>query len=74
MQSFIEVLKLTHQTNGANEMTRCYVSESIAAHCNQPEEPECPLCYSVMSQDDRDLVCEDEECGHVIYAPDEDSY
>ena len=54
-------------------MGRCYVSEQIAAYCNQPEEPECPLCYSSMSQDDRDLVCEDELCGHVIYAPDEDN-
>ena len=23
---------------------------------------------------DADLTCDDEECGHVIYAPDEDCY
>ena len=55
-------------------MSRCYVSEQIASYCNQPEEPECPLCYSSMSDESGDLVCEDELCGHVIYAPDEDGY
>ena len=63
----------TETTGEFKIMKRCYVNEQIAAHCNQPEEPECPLCYSSMSQDDRDLVCEDELCGHVIYAPDEDN-
>ncbi len=58
-------------------MTRCYVSEQIAAHCNQPEPAECPRCNSSMTDDEGDLVCDDEfneHCDHVIYAPDEDCY
>lgn len=53
-------------------MKRCYVSESIAAHCNQPEEPECSHCHSGMSNEDGDLVCDSKYCDHVIYAPDKD--
>jgi len=46
-------------------MTRCYVSEQIARHCNEPEETECPLCSGGMTIDnDGDLVCD--ECGHLI--------
>jgi len=55
-------------------MTRCYVSEQIAAHCNEPETPECTTCNDSMSNDDGDLVCDNEECTHVIYAPDEDDF
>ena len=55
-------------------MTRCYVSEQIAAHCNQDEAPECESCYSSMTCEDGDLVCDNEECGNVIYAPDEDDF
>ena len=58
-------------------MTRCYVSEQIAAHCNQPEPVECPGCNSSMTDDEGDLVCDDEfneYCDHVIYAPDEDCF
>jgi len=47
-------------------MTRCYVSEQIADHCNEPEEIYCPECDGTMtSDDDADLVCDDIECGHV---------
>jgi len=55
-------------------MTRCYVSEQIAAHCDQPESVECPRCNGSMTDDEGDWVCEDEfneHCDHVIYAPDE---
>ena len=58
-------------------MTRCYVSEQIAEHCNQPEPVECPNCNSSMTDDEGDLVCDDEfneHCDHVIYAPDEDCF
>ena len=47
-------------------MTRCCVSEQIAAHCNEPEEIECPDCCGTMSFDgDGDLMCDDIECGHI---------
>ncbi len=52
-------------------MTRCYVSEQIANHCNQPEEAECPECGSSMTYDnDGDLACD--ECEHVIIIDDAD--
>ena len=48
-------------------MTRCYVSEQIAAHCDDPEPTYCPECESEMTCDDvGDLECDDIECGHVI--------
>ena len=51
----------------ANIMTRCYVSEQIAAHCDDPEPTYCPECESEMTCDDvGDLECDDIECGHVI--------
>lgn len=55
-------------------MTRCYVSEQIAAHCNEPEPAECPRCNSSMTDNEGDLVCDNEHCNHVIYAPDEDCF
>jgi len=60
-----------------NNLTRCYVSEQIAEHCNEPEAIECPRCNSSMTDDEGDLVCDDEfneHCDHVIYAPDEDDF
>jgi len=42
---------------------------------NEPEQTECPKCNSSMSDNDGDLVCDDEfgeYCDYVIYAPDED--
>ena len=50
-------------------MTRCYVSEQIAAYCSQEEEAECPECGSGMTYDnDGDLQCD--ECDHVIIIDD----
>lgn len=53
---------------------RCIISEQIAAHCNEPEEHECPACCSSMTCEDGDLVCDNEDCTKVIYAPDEDDF
>ena len=58
-------------------MTRCYVSEQIAAYCDEPEQTECPRCGSSMIEEDGDLVCEDqfkEWCDYVQYAPGEDDF
>lgn len=44
---------------------------------NEPEQAECPKCNSSMTDDEGDLVCDDEFgewCDHVIYAPDEDDF
>ena len=47
------------------QMPRCYVSEKIAEHCNQPEEMECPSCGSSMTYDnDGDLACD--ECELIL--------
>ena len=55
-------------------MGRCYVSEQIAAHCNQPEEPECPLCFGPMNNNGLDdMNCDDECCSGAFNAPDEDN-
>ena len=54
-------------------MTRCYVSEQIAKHCNEPEEAECPECYGVMTEDEYcNLVCY--SCGGVVCAPGDDDF
>ena len=58
-------------------MNRCYVSEQISAHCDEPEPAECPRCNSAMTEDNGDLVCDDEfneYCDHVVYGPDEDCF
>jgi hypothetical protein len=55
-------------------MTRCYVSEQIAKHCDEPDELECPKCGGGVTQDDDDYTCDAEECDGVIYAPDEDDF
>lgn len=41
---------------------------------NEQEEPECKVCNSSMTCEDGDLVCDNEDCTYVEYAPDEDSY
>ena len=41
---------------------------------NEPEEAECNSCGSSMTEDDGDLVCDNDECTFVICAPDEDDY
>ena len=51
-------------------MTRCYVSEKIAEHCNQPEEAECPCGSSMTYNNDGDLKCDDIKCDHVIIIDD----
>ena len=56
-------------------MDRCYVSEQIAEHCNQPEPIECPECNGGMTQnDDGDYICDDSEnCdGFVSCTQDEE--
>ena len=55
-------------------MNRCYVSEQIAKHCNEPEANECPKCGGSMTCDDAGLACDDDTCTGVIYAPDEDDF
>ena len=53
-------------------MSRCYVSDQIADHCNEYEEY-CPECDSTMHYDkDGDLECDDIECGHVMILNDVD--
>ena len=48
-------------------MTRCYVSEQIAAYCKELEEVECPVCGGGMTEQDGNnyiyLACDDKECG-----------
>ena len=41
---------------------------------NEQEEVECKVCSSSMTCEDGDLVCDNEECTFVIYAPDEDDF
>ena len=44
---------------------------------NEPEPVECPRCNSSMTDDEGDLVCDDEfneHCDYVIFAPDEDCF
>ena len=44
---------------------------------NEPEEAECKRCGSTMTDNDGDLVCDDqyeEGCTFTIYAPDEDDF
>ena len=54
---------------------RCIISEQIAAHCNQPEEAECPVCFGSMNNDVHDdMNCDDEDCTGAFNAPDEDCY
>ena len=54
-------------------MERCHVSEQIAAHCNQQEEAECPVCFGPMNNDGHDdMNCDDEDCTGAFNAPDED--
>jgi hypothetical protein len=61
------------ETERKNKMTRCYVSEQIAAHCNEQEEAECPVCYGSMNNDGLDdMNCDDEECSGAFNAPGED--
>jgi len=48
-------------------MTRCYVSEQIAKHCDNEHETFCPICHGNMyiQEDDR-VIVECESCGHEI--------
>ena len=62
----------TEATSEFKIMNRCYVSEQIAAYCNQPEEPECPLCFGPMNNNGLDdMNCDDECCSGAFNAPDE---
>ena len=55
--------------NGLSEMTRCYVSEQIAAHCSHDKESFCPICSANMYLEEHDssvLACS--ECNYSFDA------
>ena len=58
-------------------MTRCYISEQIAAHCNEPDTESCERCdgtITISIEGGYDvLICDDEDCGHKVWA-DGDEY
>ena len=48
-------------------MNRCYVSESIAAHCSNDNETFCPKCSANMYIEEDDssvLICSETQCGY----------
>lgn len=56
-------------------MSDCHIANQISQHCNSPEEAECEVCLSSMTEvAERGhglLICD--SCGHKVWA-DGDEY
>tara|TARA_R100001594_G_scaffold1048_2_gene4369 strand:+ start:17661 stop:17858 length:198 start_codon:yes stop_codon:yes gene_type:complete len=57
----------------------CVISRQIADHCNEPEESECPMCGSTMTEtsyprnwEGAYLKCDNQDCEHEIHPPEPD--
>lgn len=48
----------------------CHVSNQIAIHCDEPEEVECPVCSSLMTEEKcgryEFLKCDNSLCAETI--------